>query len=99
MPDKDKAPATVFRDFRGTRGLIEDADPTPERVAGKREITPGASTGVTTEQAMRSERPPQEGEGTRAFGPPTSTPKPSTRPRPTARPDPLKKKKKKKNGR
>lgn len=67
--------STVFRDFRGTKGLIEDADPAP-RIAGKKEIKPGASTGTTTAQALASERKPEEGEGTRAFGAPLSTPKP-----------------------
>ncbi len=70
-------PVTVFRDYRGTKGVIEDADRAPTRIAGKREIKPGASAkGVTTAQALKSERTPKKGEGTRAFGPPLTTPKP-----------------------
>ncbi len=68
---------TVFRDYRGTKGVIEDATVTP-RIAGKREIKPGETRGVNTKQALASERVPLKGEGERAFGAPLSTVPPVT---------------------
>jgi hypothetical protein len=72
-------PSTVFRDFRGTEGAIADADPAPPRKAGKKEVKPGQSVkGVGVKGALESERPPAEGEGSRAFGAPLDTTPPVT---------------------
>ncbi len=80
MPDdQEKNPTfSVLRAMRDVSGrdqkLITQEGTT--RVAGKKEIQPGESAGVTPAQALESERPPKKDEGERAFGAPLSTPPP-----------------------
>ena len=77
MSDDKKSPGSKFRDYRGTRGQIDDADnPSPKEVKAAVN-TLRRSNAVTVEQAMRTERKAEADEGTRAFGPPLSTPAPS----------------------
>ena len=98
MADDDKQPeGSRFRDYRGTRGAIDDAEgvgPEDERRRNARGRT-GVSRPVSPRTGVRYVDPDsaREGEeGEPAYGAPLSTPPPSNRPRPEARPDPLKKK-------
>lgn len=63
-----------FRDFRGVDGIVNDADPvaSAKKIIASRSVR--RSNGVTVVQALRSERKAEEGEGTRAFGAPLTSP-------------------------
>lgn len=72
MPDD----SVSYRDYRGVDGVVADADPVVKAVL-KTALPSRRSNAVTTEQALRSERKAEEGEGIRSFGAPLSTPKPA----------------------
>ena len=76
MPDDKKSPSTVRRDYRGTRGLIQDAEGArPANDDGGRRRRParseGRRRGTTTEGARRTRHTGEEGE--RAYGTPMRT--------------------------
>ena len=65
----------VFRDFRGVEGAVKDAEEGKASTPAQRSkivVTP-RSNGVTSEQALASERAAAADEGTRAFGTPLGT--------------------------
>jgi hypothetical protein len=66
------SPATVRRDFRGTKGAVDDADPVSTKT-GVKSTPVRRSNGVTTSQALKSERVAKADEGTRSFGAPLGT--------------------------
>ena len=65
-------PAAVRRDYRGTEGVIDDADPAPAEAPAPA-TTVRSSAAVTVEQVKETERTPKADEGVRAFGPPLTT--------------------------
>jgi hypothetical protein len=72
---------SVRRDYRGTKGVIEDADPVAsppdERTRNERGQT-GGSEVKSPRTGVRDPGPPHEGsEGEPAYGAPMDTPKPS----------------------
>lgn len=87
-----------FRDYRGTEGQIEDADPTPPPDERRRNTRGriGVSRPVSPRPGVRYVPPEsaREGsEGEKAYGPPTSPPpvqKEESEKRKRAKPDPLK---------
>ena len=76
MADDKKAPATVRRDYRGTRGLIQDAEGArPASDSGDRRRRRASEAprrrGTTAEGARRTRHTGSEGE--RAYGTPMRT--------------------------
>ena len=66
---------SVFRDYRGTEGVIEDADPSPSGPPDERRKLPrgrvGASRPKSPRKGVRDPGKPYEGpEGEKAYGPP-----------------------------
>ena len=79
------------RDYRGTEGVVEDAQAPGETRRGLTRGRIGASLPKSPKKwPAAGERKPEPGEGETAHGPPLSTPKPKPRPRPKTKPDPLK---------
>ena len=85
---------SVFRDYRGTKGVIEDADPpaSTERRLPRGRV--GVSRVKSPRTGVRDPGPAHVGsEGEPAYGAPMDTPKPQPpRKRPNVKKDPLKKK-------
>lgn len=76
MADDKKSPSTVRRDYRGTRGLIQDAEGArPASDSGDRRRRParseGRRRGTTAEGARRTRHRGEEGEP--AYGAPMRT--------------------------
>lgn len=87
---------SVFRDYRGVKGAVEDAE--KGKPSGETKFERGRWGGSETKSprpGVRDPGEPREGEhGEKAYGPPTSTPPPQPRSERErkAKPDPLKKK-------
>jgi hypothetical protein len=86
---------SVTRDYRGTKGMIDDADPVappPDERTRRRNV--GGSKVVSPRPGVRDPGPAHEGsEGEPAYGAPMDTPKPSgekTTKEKAATPDPAK---------
>ena len=76
MADDKKSPSTVRRDYRGTRGLIQDAEGArPASDSGDRRRRRASDSprrrGTTAEGARRTRHTGEEGE--RAYGTPMRT--------------------------
>lgn len=65
--------AVTFRDFRGTKGVVDDADTSDRQSAPVAPPTVIRSNAVTAEQVLRTERTPAADEGARSFGTPLGT--------------------------
>ena len=82
------------RDYRGTKGVVDDADPPPSESKFKRGRIDESKV-VSPRPAVRDPGEPTVGdEGEPAYGAPLSTPKPKpeSEDRKKVKPDPLKKK-------
>jgi len=93
MADKITSEGSVFRDYRGTLGAVEDAQggPPDERT---RRRNRGGSKVESPRTGVRDPGPAHEGsEGEPAYGAPMDTPKPSgekSEKEKAVKPDPLK---------
>lgn len=67
MPD---SPSSKFRDYRGTKGQIDDAD-SPGKEKKQKKSAPARSRGTSLDQAMKSKR---DVDGVPTYGPPMSKP-------------------------
>jgi len=93
MPDEESK-STVFRDYRGTKGAIEDAEGAPDERRRHPRGRVGVSRPKSPRTGVRDPGPAHKGEqGEDAYGAPTS-PAPvqeaESEKRKKAKPDPLK---------